>query len=95
MRVMPAPITAARLAQETGVSLRSLYRDIDSLRAAGARIEETGDWPVVRHRDAMSILVADDNHESADSMALFLAMRGHDVRTVYDGAGDFRAHARS
>lgn len=39
MRVMPAPITAARLAEETGVSLRSLYRDIDSLRAAGAQIE--------------------------------------------------------
>ncbi len=39
MRVLPAPLTAARLAQETGVSLRSLYRDIDSLRAAGARIE--------------------------------------------------------
>ena len=39
MRVMPAPVTAARLAEEMGVSLRSLYRDIDSLRAAGARIE--------------------------------------------------------
>lgn len=39
MRVMPAPITATRLADEMGVSLRSLYRDIDSLRAAGARIE--------------------------------------------------------
>jgi predicted DNA-binding transcriptional regulator YafY len=39
MRVMPAPITAARLAREMDVSLRSLYRDIDSLRAAGARIE--------------------------------------------------------
>jgi predicted DNA-binding transcriptional regulator YafY len=39
MRVLPAPLTAARLAAETGVSLRSLYRDIDSLRAAGARIE--------------------------------------------------------
>lgn len=39
MRVMAAPITAARLAEETDVSLRSLYRDIDSLRAAGARIE--------------------------------------------------------
>ncbi len=37
--MMPPPITAARLADETGVSLRSLYRDIDSLRAAGARIE--------------------------------------------------------
>lgn len=36
---MPAPVTAARLAEETGVSLRSLYRDIDSLRAAGARID--------------------------------------------------------
>lgn len=36
---MSAPITAMRLAEETGVSLRSLYRDIDSLRAAGARIE--------------------------------------------------------
>lgn len=38
MRVMPAPITAIRLAEEMGVSLRSLYRDIDSLRAAGANI---------------------------------------------------------
>ena len=36
---MSAPITAARLAEATEVSLRSLYRDIDALRAAGARIE--------------------------------------------------------
>jgi predicted DNA-binding transcriptional regulator YafY len=39
MRVMPPPLTARRLAEETGVSVRSLYRDIDGLRAAGARIE--------------------------------------------------------
>lgn len=39
MRTTAPPLTAARLAAETGVSLRSLYRDIDSLRAAGARIE--------------------------------------------------------
>jgi predicted DNA-binding transcriptional regulator YafY len=39
MRILPSPVTASRLAEETGVSLRSLYRDIDSLRAAGARIE--------------------------------------------------------
>ncbi len=37
--MLPAPVTAARLAEETGVSLRSLYRDIDGLRAAGAHIE--------------------------------------------------------
>lgn len=39
LRVLSAPVTAARLAEETGVSLRSLYRDIDSLRAAGALID--------------------------------------------------------
>lgn len=38
LRTLPAPVTAARLAQETGVSVRSIYRDIESLRAAGAEI---------------------------------------------------------
>ncbi|MDB5930258.1 MAG: Transcriptional regulator [Polaromonas sp.] len=38
LRMLPAPVTAARLADETGVSVRSLYRDIASLRAAGADI---------------------------------------------------------
>ncbi|MCG7364459.1 HTH domain-containing protein [Roseomonas sp. ACRSG] len=36
---MDQPITAACLAQETEVSHRSLYRDIDSLRAVGVQIE--------------------------------------------------------
>lgn len=39
LRSLPAPVTAARLAEETGVSERTLYRDIDSLRAAGALID--------------------------------------------------------
>jgi len=39
LRRLPQPVTAARLAQETGVSLRTLYRDIEGLRAGGARIE--------------------------------------------------------
>ena len=38
LRRLPAPVTAARLAQETGVSVRSIYRDIESLRVAGAEI---------------------------------------------------------
>ena len=33
------PVTGARLAEELGVSLRSLYRDIDALRGRGAEIE--------------------------------------------------------
>lgn len=38
-RLLPQPVTAARLAEETGVSDRTLYRDIQSLRAAGALID--------------------------------------------------------
>jgi predicted DNA-binding transcriptional regulator YafY len=33
------PVTGARLAQEVGVSLHSLYRDIDALRQRGAEID--------------------------------------------------------
>ncbi|SHF95594.1 HTH domain-containing protein [Kaistia soli DSM 19436] len=39
MRVMAPPITAQRLAVERGVSVRSIYRDIELLRLSGARIE--------------------------------------------------------
>jgi predicted DNA-binding transcriptional regulator YafY len=38
LRTLPAPVTASQLARETGVSLRSIYRDVESLRAAGAEI---------------------------------------------------------
>ena len=38
-RMLPQPVTAARLAEETGVSERTLYRDVGSLRAAGALID--------------------------------------------------------
>lgn len=39
MRLLPPPVQAARLAEELGVSLRTLYRDIDSLRKTGAIID--------------------------------------------------------
>ncbi len=39
LRTLPQPVTAERLARETGVSRRTLYRDIESLRAAGAVID--------------------------------------------------------
>ncbi|HSR66099.1 MAG TPA: PAS domain S-box protein [Xanthomonadaceae bacterium] len=51
--------------------------------AHDARSESLAPPPLVPH--PRSVLVADDNHESADSMALFLRLSGHDVRTVYDG----------
>lgn len=39
LRRLPRPVTAAVLAEETGVSLRQLYRDIATLRAGGALID--------------------------------------------------------
>ena len=39
LRRLPAPVTAERLAQETEVSPRQLYRDIATLRAGGALID--------------------------------------------------------
>ncbi|MGL6211604.1 MAG: helix-turn-helix transcriptional regulator [Paracoccaceae bacterium] len=39
LRRLPQPVTAAQLAAETEVSLRTLYRDIDALRAGGALID--------------------------------------------------------
>jgi predicted DNA-binding transcriptional regulator YafY len=39
LRRLPAPVTAARLAAETGVSRRQLYRDVATLRAGGALID--------------------------------------------------------
>jgi predicted DNA-binding transcriptional regulator YafY len=39
LRTLPPPVTAARLAAEAGVSARTLYRDIDTLRAGGALID--------------------------------------------------------
>lgn len=39
LRRLPAPVTAQRLADETDISLRQLYRDIATLRAGGALID--------------------------------------------------------
>ncbi len=39
LRLLPQPVTATRLAEETGVSPRTLYRDIEALRAGGALID--------------------------------------------------------
>lgn len=39
LRTLPHPVTAARLATETEVSPRTLYRDIAALRAGGALID--------------------------------------------------------
>lgn len=39
LRTLPQPVKAATLAEDLEVSLRTLYRDIDALRVAGATID--------------------------------------------------------
>jgi len=39
LRSLPSPVTAERLAEETDVSIRTMYRDIESLRGLGAIID--------------------------------------------------------
>jgi signal transduction histidine kinase/ActR/RegA family two-component response regulator len=45
--------------------------------------EISGRWPALRAR---RILVADDNPDSLESLAMVLRLRGNDVRTAADGA---------
>ena len=37
------------------------------------------------------VLIADDNHDSADSLAMLLRMEGHEVAVVHDGPGALEA----
>jgi CheY-like chemotaxis protein len=39
----------------------------------------------------LRVLVADDNRDTTESLALMLTMKGHDVRTAFDGEEAFRA----
>lgn len=51
LRTLSPPVTAARLAEVTEVSVRSVYRDVGSLRAAGARIEGEAGWGYALQED--------------------------------------------
>jgi len=46
-------------------------------------------------RESRHILVVDDNVDAANSLATLLELRGHRVRTCFDGAAAFEAASRS
>jgi len=49
---------------------------------------------VQRSSGKQRILVADDNHDSADSLAMLLRISGHEVHTCYDGLEGLEAVVR-
>lgn len=68
LRTFPAPVKAHALSKELGVSLRTIYRDIDSLRRSGALIDGEAGYgytlqedpalpPMMFSRDEMESLV--------------------------------------
>lgn len=81
LRSLPAPVTAARLAQETGVSERTLYRDIDSLRAAGALIDGEAGFGYRLTEDPAVPPLMFDRHE-VEALVLGLS----EVRATGDSA---------
>lgn len=81
LRRLPAPVTAARLAHETGVSQRQLYRDIATLRAGGALIDgEAG----LGYRLTEDSALPPQSFSRLEIEALLLAISG--LRTLGDDA---------
>ncbi|MEM6940647.1 MAG: YafY family protein [Pseudomonadota bacterium] len=79
LRRNPPPITARLLAQETGVSLRTLYRDIDTLRSLGAIVDGTAGYGYALIEDAS---VPPMMFEDEEIEAIVLGLR--EVQAVAD-----------
>lgn len=73
------PVTAAQLADDTGVSLRTLYRDIEALRGLGAIIDGTAGYGYALTEDAALPPMMFDDEEIE---AIVLGLR--DVQAVAD-----------
>ncbi|QUJ76271.1 YafY family transcriptional regulator [Sulfitobacter albidus] len=81
LRRLPAPVTAASLVDELGVSLRTIYRDIDALRGLGAVIDGEAGFGYTLVEDAAMPPLSFDNGELE---ALVLGLR--EVSVIGDPA---------
>jgi PAS domain S-box-containing protein len=64
------------------------------IRLPGALDRKGGDRPRPRREapcHGLRVLLADDNRDAADTLALMLQTEGHDVRVAYDGRGALKA----
>jgi two-component system CheB/CheR fusion protein len=78
-------ITAASDGPGTGTELTVRLPPLQSPEesaAAGADRQQAGEAGLAAE---LKVLVVDDNNDSADSLAMWLELAGHEVRTAYDG----------
>ena len=89
------PVTGATLAEQMGVSLRSLYRDIDTLKSMGAAIDgEAGIGFQLRADYFMPPLMFSDEEVEALVLGLRTLMQGPDremARTARDATSKISA----
>ena len=74
-------------ARSEGLGGRHRVHRPPSERLATERVASSQDSPAKAMPiiESCRILVADDNHDAAESLALQLELAGHDVRSVHDG----------
>jgi PAS domain S-box-containing protein len=72
------PGTGSEFVVRLPLSIQPQARPSDGNSGDGSAVPQGA-----RHR----ILVVDDNQDAANSLAMLLRMKGHDVRTAYDGIG--------
>jgi CheY-like chemotaxis protein/two-component sensor histidine kinase len=68
--------------------LKSVY---SLMPPPSSRAEDKGQGARDKRQESKRILVVDDNRDGAESIAMLLGMRGHEVRVAYDGAEALRA----
>lgn len=92
MRLRSTPVTAASLADELGVSARSVYRDIADLQAMGAPIRGEGGIGYVMERGCFLPSLRFETDE-LDAITLGLKLVAERAAPVLDGAA-LRAAAK-
>jgi len=91
---LPADPVLERVTDMMSRQIGQLVRLVDEL-VGEQTSSESSELPPARESPLLKILVADDNADAADSLALLLQSKGHVVRTASDGrravelAGEF------
>ncbi|OLL30830.1 hybrid sensor histidine kinase/response regulator [Burkholderia sp. SRS-W-2-2016] len=73
------------VASSEGAGLGSTFTLSLPLASAQAEAGEGGAGAAAAEIQPLRVLVVDDNRDSADSLAMLLELKGHEVRLAYDG----------